>query len=312
MNALRDPTVASEPPRLALPEQRHDALRGIILVVLSASLFAFVDSLSKILAETQSVGQIVWARYAIALPVIVATTPRLHWRGLFKTSRPGAQLVRAAVPLGVSVTMVLAVRYLPLAEATVILFAAPFLVVALSPPFLGEKVQGATWIGVVIGFAAVILVARPGFSEISVYALFPLAAAVFYAAYQLVTRRLAALGERPQTTLAWTLATGAVVATPVAIATWAPVSGRAWLYIVALGTLFGLAQSLMVRAYAYAPAGLLAPFAYAQLVSATILSIAIFGAVPDAWTFVGIAMIIAAGVYVAHGQRTAATAPEEL
>ena len=150
-----------------------ERLRGILFIILSASSFAAVDGLSKALADTQSVGQIVWARYALhddyhdtIQPVLILTTPRAHWRTLFKTTRPASQLSRGLMPLAVSGTMVLAVRYLPLAEATVILFSAPFLVVALSVPFLGERVHPASWVGVVVGFAAVLLVARPGFGEI--------------------------------------------------------------------------------------------------------------------------------------------------
>ena len=279
-----------------------ERLRGILFIILSASSFAAVDGLSKVLADTQSVGQIVWARYALALPVLILTTPRAHWRTLFKTTRPASQLSRGLMPLAVSGTMVLAVRYLPLAEATVILFSAPFLVVALSVPFLGERVHPASWVGVVVGFAAVLLVARPGFGEISKYTIFPLAAAVFFALFQLVTRRLAATGERAQTTLAWTLAVGTVAATPVALMTWAPVTPSAWLLMIALGVVFGLAQAFMVRAFAHAPAGVLAPFGYAQIIAATIFGMIVFGAIPDVWTLLGVAMIIAAGVYVARSQ----------
>ena len=280
-----------------------ETLRGIVLIVISASVFALVDGLSKMLAETQSVGQIVCARYAIALPVIVLLTPRAEWRGLFRTANPLHQIARGLIPIGVSIAMVLAVRYLPLAEATVILFAAPFLVVALAGPILGEHVRPASWIGVGVGFAAVVIVARPGFSDISYYALFPLAAAVFYALYQLVTRGLANKGERPRTTLVWTLATGAVVATPLAALTWEPVSTTAWLLMVSLGLVFGLAQFLMVQAFAHAPAGVLAPFAYAQIVAATIVGVVFFDAVPDVWTLLGVAMIVGAGVYLARLQR---------
>jgi drug/metabolite transporter (DMT)-like permease len=251
------------------------------------------------------VWQIVWARYAIALPVLILLTPSAEWRGLFRTANPLHQIGRGLAPIGVSVTMVLAVRYLPLAEATVILFAAPFLVVALAGPFLGEHVRPSSWIGVVIGFAAVVIVARPGLGDVSWYALFPLAAAIFYALYQLVTRGLMNKGERPRTTFAWTLATGATVATPLALLTWQPVSGTAWLFMISLGLVFALAQFLMIQAFAHAPAGVLAPFAYAQIVAATVVSIFFFGDVPDIWTFVGVAMIIGAGVWLAHSQRSA-------
>ena len=289
---------------MAAPGDTPEKLRGIVYIVLSASMFGCVDGISKILAETQSVGQIVWARYALALVVLVVSTPRTLWPSLFRTARPGFQIGRGLMPLAVSSTMVLAVRYLPLAEATVLLFLSPFLIVALSAPLLGERVHPASWIGVVIGFAAVLVVARPGFGDVSPAIAFPLAAALFFALFQLVTRRLAATGELAQTTLAWTLATGAVVATPVALATWEPVSFDAWLLMIALGIVFGLAQAFMVRAYVHAPAAVLAPFGYAQIIAAIIFGVVVLDAVPDGWTFLGVAMIIGAGVYVARSRRT--------
>ena len=289
---------------MAAPGDTPEKLRGIVYIVLSASMFGCVDGISKILAETQSVGQIVWARYALALVVLVVSTPRTLWPSLFRTARPGFQIGRGLMPLAVSSTMVLAVRYLPLAEATVLLFLSPFLIVALSAPLLGERVHPASWIGVVIGFAAVLVVARPGFGDVSPAIAFPLAAALFFALFQLVTRRLAATGELAQTTLAWTLATGAVVATPIALATWEPVSFDAWLLMIGLGIVFGLAQAFMVRAYVHAPAAVLAPFGYAQIIAAIIFGVVVLDAVPDGWTFLGVAMIIGAGVYVARSRRT--------
>ena len=280
-----------------------EKLRGIVYIVVSASMFGCVDGISKILAETQSVGQIVWARYALALVVLVVSTPRTLWPSLFRTARPGFQIGRGLMPLAVSSTMVLAVRYLPLAEATVLLFLSPFLIVALSAPLLGERVHPASWIGVVVGFAAVLVVARPGFGDVSPAIAFPLAAALFFALFQLVTRRLAATGAPAPTPLAWTLAPGAVIATPFAFATWEPVSLDGWLLMIGLGVVFGIAQAFMVRAYVHAPAAVLAPFGYAQIIAAIIFGIIVFGAVPDGWTFLGVAMIIGAGVYVARSRK---------
>jgi len=286
-------------PAPATPE----VLRGIVLIVLSASVFALVDGISKLLAETQSVWQIVWARYAIGLPVMIALTPRTEWRGLFRTSHPFHQIARGLTPIGVSACMVLGVRYLPLAEATVILFASPFAIVALAGPVLGERVHRSSWIGVVVGFAAVVIVARPGFGGMSTYVLFPLAAAAFYTLYQLLTRGLAVKGERPRATLIWTLVTGSVIATPLALLTWQPVSSNAWILMISLGLVFAAAQFLMIEAFSHAPAGVLAPFAYAQIVAATIVGIVLFDAVPDGWTLLGVAMIVGAGVWIARQQR---------
>lgn len=275
---------------------------GIAFITISAAIFGAVDGFSKLLADTQSVGQIVWARYFLALPVLLGSTRPSEWVNLFRTNSPGLQIVRGLTPLTISVTMVLGVRYLPLAETTVILFAGPFLVVALSAPFLGEHVRASSWIAVIVGFLAVVVVARPGFSEISHYAVFPLIAAVFYALLQLITRRLGARGEKPVTTLAWTLLVGCIASTPFAIATWTPVAGADWLTMLGLGLVFGFAQLFMARAFAHAPAAVLAPFSYVQIVSAVIFGAIVFGDIPDAWSFVGIAMIIGAGVYVVRSR----------
>jgi drug/metabolite transporter (DMT)-like permease len=208
------------------------------------------------------------------------------------------QIARGLTPLVISITMVYGVRYLPLAEATVILFTAPFFVVALAIPLLKEKVPPASWIGVIVGFIAVVIVVRPGFQELSPYAALPLLGAVFFALLQLNTRQLGAAGEKPTTTLAWTLAVGGLVSTPFAIAAWEPLSTNAWLVMIGLGLVFGVSQLLMIAALSYAPAGVLAPFNYMQIISAVVFGIVVFGDIPDAWSFVGIAIMIGAGIYV--------------
>ena len=105
-------------------------------------------------------------------------------------------------------------------------------------------------------------------------------------------------GEQADTTLGWTLAIGTMVMTPVAALTWAPTSAATWALLITLGTIFGLAQFLGIRAFALAGAGRLAPFTYVQIVAAVIFGVAVFGDVPDVWTLVGIAMIIFAGILV--------------
>jgi len=119
---------------MASKSEARERLLGIILVILSASIFACVDGFSKLLADTNAVAQIVWARYALALPILLLTTPPAQLSTLFRTRQPALQILRGLAPVGVSIAMVFGVRYLPLAEATVILFAAPFLVAALSVP----------------------------------------------------------------------------------------------------------------------------------------------------------------------------------
>jgi drug/metabolite transporter (DMT)-like permease len=276
----------------------RDQLRGIVYLVVSVSLFGIVDGLSKILAPSLSFGQIVLGRYALALPLLLAVAGPAGWTALFTTRRPGLQLLRGLTPLIVGGVMVIAVHHLPLAEATVILFAGPFIVVAMSGRFLGEKVGLASYAAVAIGFLAVVVVARPGFGQLSWYTIFPLVGAVFYALLQLLTRKLADAGEDADTTLAWTLAVGIVAATPLALATWAEVTPTGWILLLLLGAVFGAAQLLLARAFLYAPANILTPFSYAQIIAATVFGLVVFGDVPDLWTVVGILLIIGAGFTV--------------
>ena len=155
---------------------------------------------------------------------------------------------------------------------------------------LKERVRLASWLGVAIGFLAVLIVAQPGLGGLSFFAIFPLAGAIFYALFQILTRRLAALGEDPNTTLAWTLGVGTLASAPFALWTWVPLDAHAWLLALSLGLAYGAGQLLLVRAFAYAPASILTPFSYAQIISATLFGLVVFHDVPNMTTLVGIAM----------------------
>jgi drug/metabolite transporter (DMT)-like permease len=272
--------------------------RGILLLIAAVSCFGAVDGFSKILVDAQSFGQIMLARYAPALVVLLFAAGPRQWSDLYSTRRPGLQLLRGISPVFVGGLMVFAVRYLPLAEATVILFAGPFIVVALSRSMLGERVAPSSWIAVAIGFLAVLLVARPGFDALSKFTIFPALAAVFYALLQLLSRRLGAIGESPRTTVAWTLLVGTLVSLPLAVADWRPPDLFHASMLLCLGISFGCGQHFLTRAFALAPANVLTPFSYFQILSATLFGLVVFGNIPDLWTITGIVLIVGAGVYV--------------
>jgi drug/metabolite transporter (DMT)-like permease len=272
--------------------------RAILLLLASVGCFGAVDGFSKILIETQSFGQIMLARYAPALVMLLIAAGPGQWRALFATRRPGLQVVRGITPVCVGGLMVFAVRFLPLAEATVILFAGPFLVVAMSGRVLGERVHPASWVGVTLGFLAVLVVARPGLDALSKYTIFPALAAVFYALLQLLSRRLGAAGESPRTTLVWTLLVGTLVSLPLAVWDWRAPSLSSWLVLLCLGASFGWGQHFLARAFSLAPANVLSPFSYFQILSATIFGFIVFHDIPDGWTIAGIGLMLVAGTYV--------------
>jgi drug/metabolite transporter (DMT)-like permease len=260
-----------------------------------------MDGLAKLLAGEYPVVQVVWARYAFAVPVILATARPAAWPGLLRCERPLLQAARGLLPLLASVTVVLGLGLMPLADATAISFASPLLVVALSAPLLGERVSVHGWVGVACGFAGILLIVRPGAGTLAWAALFPLATAFLFALYQLLTR-LVSRGDGPVVTLAWTVAVGLVLTTPLLPPYWRPVDGVDWPLLGLSGVLFGLGQFLLIRAFAMAPAAVLAPFTYAQIVAAVAFGVAVFGDVPDLWTTAGTALVILAGVYVLRRQ----------
>lgn len=286
---------------MSAQSEARERLVGIALIVLSSVAFGALDGISKILVATASPAQIVWARYAMAIPFLLLSTPPSVLPSLVRATRPGLQIVRGLLPLGVSFGMVLGVQHLPLADATVILYLAPLLVVALSAPLLREPVHPSNWLAVVVGFVAVLIVARPGFSALSQFAIYPLIGAAFFALQQIVTRQLA--GEPPRRTLAWTLVGGTLAVTPFAFWFWQPLDLTSWLLLIALGGVFGIAQLTQIAGLARVPASLVAPLAYVQIIAAVGFGYAIFGDVPDLWSFIGIAMIIGAGLYVVHNRQ---------
>ena len=279
------------------PERQTRRTGAILLLVAGVSLFGVMDGLGKFLAADFPLPQLLWARSAFAIPIILATTAPGGWLTLLRCERPLLQAARGVLPLLASLTVLVGLRFLALADATAITFAAPLFVVALSAPILRERVEATAWIGVGLGFFGVLLVARPGASTIAWAALLPLATAFLFGLYQVLTR-LASRSDPPATTLAWTIITGFVLTTPLLPWGWTNGSLTSWLLLILSGLLFGAGQLLLIRAFAAAPAAILTPFTYTQIVAAVFFGMLVLGEMPDPWTLAGTALIILAGLYV--------------
>ena len=263
----------------------------------AVGLFAVMDAMSKLLAETQSVVQIVWARYAFAVPVVLATTPRAAWPSYLRVGSPLLQALRGLMPVVASFAVVAGLALLPLAEVTALTFASPLLVVALSAPLLGERTSLHDWLGVAMGFTGILIIVRPGSDTFAWAALLPLACAASFALFQL-TSRLVGRSDQPNATLAWTILVGLAVTSPLLLVDWRPLSAHSAALMIGCGLCFGVAQYCLARAFRLAPAALLSPFTYTQIVPAVLLGFVLFGAVPDLWAAVGTLVVIGAGLYV--------------
>src|SRR5882724_764114 len=259
---------------------------AVLLFVSGVSLFGVMDGLGKFLAADFPLPQLVWARSAFAVPVILATTAPARWLSLLRCERPLLQATRGLLPLLASATMLLGLRLMSLADATAISFAAPLFVVTLSAPILRERVGTAAWVGVGLGFLGVLIVVRPGAGSIAWAALLPLATAFPFGLYQVLTR-LASRDDPPATTLVWTILTGFLLTTPLLPLGWANGSLAGWLLLILSGLLFGAGQLLLIRALAAAPAAILTPFTYTQIVAAVLFGMLVLGELPDPGTLVG-------------------------
>lgn len=280
-------------------------LRGILLMLAAGFVFVILDATGKHLTASLSLMEITWGRclfHMLALPLFLGgqSLARTLW-----TARPGLQLVRSVLLLGSTFFFFWAVKYIPLADATAIGFVTPLLVTALSVPLLGERVGIRRWAAVAIGFGSVLLIMRPGFGMAHWAVILPLLCAACFALYQIATRILSR-HDSTATTYFYSPVVGLVVTSLVLLLAdgeWRMPDLAGWLALVFLGAMGGFSHYLMIRALAAAPASLLAPFAYVQLVWSIAIGFAWFGDFPDASTLAGAAIICASGLYVLYRER---------
>ena len=277
-------------------------MRGIIYIMIAVSIFAALDATAKYLAMFYPVPGIVWARYFFqALLMVIVLGPRLGL-DLLRTKRPGLQLARGAALVGASLTFFTALALMPLAESSAISFTAPLLLMAMSVPLLRERVDGPAWIAVWLGFSGVLLIIRPGSGVFTWVALLPLCTAFFNASYQILTRKLSGV-DNTLTTLFYGGLVGAVIMSFVLPFYWTtPQSVFHALLYVMLGVLAGIGHFILIKAFEHAPASLLAPFIYVQVVAVLLLGYLVFDSFPDGWSLAGMAIIVASGAFVATRQ----------
>ncbi len=273
------------------------------MVMTAVAIFSVGDLMAKYLTRFYPIALIVWARFAFhLLLVVVALGPR-YGRSLVRTNRLGAQITRGLLLVLGSIFFVSALKFMPLAETTAIAYLAPLLVTLMSVVFLKEKVELARWIAVLCGFIGVIVIIRPGSNVFTWAVLLPIGNAIAFASYQILTRRLAGL-ESPYTSTFYAGLVGTVLMSLVLPGVWMPPQSvlHAVLF-VGIGTLGGFGHLILIKAYDHAPASRLAPFSYSQLIWVAAIGFFAFGEFPDAWSLLGIAILVASGIYIASHQR---------
>jgi drug/metabolite transporter (DMT)-like permease len=275
-----------------------DPIKAIALAVSATVLFGSSDTISKYLSGSLPIVEFIWIRYVLFL----ITAACLVRRRSILPRNPRLQITRGLCVVGSSILFVYGVRQMTMAQATTISFLSPLLITILSIPLLGETVGPRRWAAVAVGMLGMLVVVRPGLGGFQPAALFGVASAFCWAMALIITRKISS-SDTPQTTVLWSAGIGTAVLSLILPfqAIW-PTPKQLGLSLV-LGVLASGGQWVVILAHRIAPASLLAPFFYSQLLWVSVLGFLVFGNLPDIWTMVGAAIIAASGLYTAHRER---------
>ena len=296
---LSSPAQRPRPTLAATP----DVLRGIVLMCAGVGLFPLMNASVKLLTARYPVLEITWARFTGHLIVMLIVFLPQYGRRLIATRRPLVQLARSLLMLISNGVFVLAIGKVPLATASAIGFTSPLIVTALSVPLLREPVGWRRWSAVCVGFAGALLIIRPGHALADPAVLLLLASSGAYALYQIATRWVMA-HDSPATGIIFAALLGSLGTTMFLPLIWVmPKNLGDFAMLLSLGCLGGLGHFLAIKAFQVAPASVIAPLGYVELLGTAVLGYLIFGNFPDALTWVGALIIIASGLYIAMRER---------
>ncbi len=264
--------------------------------------FTGIDTSAKYLNQFMDTLQVVWARYLGAFLIgflfVNPFTP-----GLTRTERPWVQFGRSILLLLSTVLNIFALRYLQLDETMSILFATPLLVAALSIPLLGESIGPRRWAAIIVGFLGILIITRPGLGNMHPAALLTVLGTICYALYSISTRVLSAT-DSSGTTLFYSSLFGAAAMSAILPFVWSWPGGPVQIAVLVIMGAFGaLGHYFLILAHRLAPASILAPFIYTQMIWVVISGYLVFNDLPTRWTLLGGGVVIASGLYLLYRER---------
>lgn len=274
-------------------------------MALGMFLFAAVDTQGKFLTQSLHPVQIVWTRQLGLLAGAVALL-LLRGRAVLATGQPVAQVARGAMAACSATLFIAAVAYVPLADAVAISFVAPFIVTVMGAVFLRERVDLRRWVAVGIGFLGTLIVIRPGMGVIHPAAFLVIGAAALFSLRQILSRALSAT-DRTETTVVYTAFVGSALLTLPLPFVWVwPSGGLEISLLVGIAVLAAAAELMVIKALEVGQAVVVAPVHYSIMIWSTFYGWLVFGQLPDSWTWVGAAVIVATGLYTLHRERVVA------
>ena len=270
-------------------------------MLMASGFFSFsaCDAIAKLLTESLHPLQIVWLRM-LGLFIGVCVLILIRGVSVLHTPKPRLQVMRGVVAVGSATCFIIAVGYVPLADAVAVTFVAPFIVTVLGALVLKEPVGIRRWLAVVAGFIGMLIVIRPGLGLFHPAILLVVVAAVFFAIRQLLSRWLSGV-DAVTTTVAYT----AIVAFGLTSLTlpfvWVtPAGGKMLFMITAMAILSAIGEVLIIRALDIAQSVALAPVHYTLIIWSTFYGYVIFSDLPDRWTLFGCCIIVISGLYTSY------------
>ena len=277
---------------------------GIFLMVITTIVFASQDGLSKYLATEYNVYMVVMIRYWFFAAFVVTISSRKPGgvKQVAKTKTPLLQIFRSLILVAEMCVTILAFTLMGLAETHAIFASYPLIIAMLSGPILGEHVGWRRWLAICVGFFGILIILNPGNGIFSPYALVPLAGAILFALYGLLTR-YAGQYDNSSTSFFWTGIVGCIAMTAIGLNFWDPVSQADWSIMLILSASGMLGHFLLIKCYEVAEASAVQPFAYLQLIWASIIGIIIFGEQITTNVLIGACIIVGAGLFTLWRER---------
>lgn len=290
-------------------------LEGIAMMTCGVMLLPVMDTVARYLAtvEHMAPGQVTFYRFFFQFLLTVPAVVALGGAGALRPKRLWLNLLRGCLLGGASLLFFIALKYMPVADSIAIFFVEPFILTALSAMVLKERVGWRRWTAIAVGFAGAVIVINPSFARFGWVALLPLMTATLFAAYMLMNRALGKVdtalvmqyvaGAGGSLFLAFVLLCGGRLAGVTNLEPSLPRSGLALNLLFLLGAIAGYGHLVVVKAFQRAPASLLAPFQYLEIVSAALLGYLVFSEFPSPSKLFGITVIIASGLFIVWRER---------
>jgi drug/metabolite transporter (DMT)-like permease len=285
-------------------------LTAIALMLSAMAVLPLIDVAAKFLGQqNMPVVQSVWARMFFGTAFILPFALKGRPLRALVPDMPAVHGARALLIVASTAFFFLALAYLPIADTLAIYFVQPLVVTVLAPVVLKEHVGPRRWIAVLIGFIGTLIIIRPGFQSINPGILLALAAGTSSAIYMILTRKVSHKADPIMTTF-YTNVMGAIMTSAAVGFVWVMPTLEQWglLLTIAVAALIG--HYLVIAAYRFGEASLLAPLGYAEMVMAVICGWSFFGDFPDRWTFIGVGILIACAVYISYRERVRGLIPE--